>query len=378
LPNDPIPADLAALVIGDAPVPIWGMTSAERLRRSFGRIGVRDVRFGTGDAPPAGRPAILIRADFVFDQRLIEALARAPETALVAADGGAAVVAVHTADGRAALAGGETLVAPPGAARRSPTELAGSYNNKLRKREEPFLLPLTRENLPRIRDRTFSASYKGVTDFITKHVWPPPAKVVTGWCADRGITPNQVTLASLALVILSFWLFWRGEFGLGLVSAWIMTFLDTVDGKLARVTMTYSKAGDALDHGIDLVHPPFWWWAWIHGLGAAGMPLSHPGLAILIVVGGYVAQRVEEGAFIKLFGIEMHIWRPFDSWFRGITARRNPNLLILTVLTLVGRPDWGMILVAAWTAFCFLVHLAQIVQAAGAARRGPVRSWLQG
>ncbi|KAB0677254.1 CDP-alcohol phosphatidyltransferase family protein [Aureimonas leprariae] len=351
------------------------MTAAERLRRSFARLGLRDVAFGAGDAPPAGRPAILIRADHVFDQRLVEALAKSPETAL--ATSGGEIVAVHTADAAAALAGEGRLVVPPGCAVKTPVELAGSYNNKLRKREEPFLLPLTRENLAAIRDRTFGASYKGVTDFITKHVWPPPAKLVTGWCASAGITPNQVTLLSLALVILSFWLFWHGYFGLGLLSAWMMTFLDTVDGKLARVTMTFSKAGDALDHGIDLVHPPFWWWAWIVGLPAVGLPLAHPGLVTAVVVGGYVAQRIEEGVFIKAFGIEMHIWRPFDSWFRGITARRNPNLLILTVLTLVGRPDWGMLLVAAWTALCFLVHLAQIVQAASATRQGPIRSWLQ-
>ena len=44
--------------------------------------------------------------------------------------------------------------------------------------------------------------------------------------------------------------------------------LDTVDGKLARCTITSSKIGEAIDHGIDLVHPPFWWWAWGVGLHA--------------------------------------------------------------------------------------------------------------
>jgi hypothetical protein len=377
LPKAPHPADpsaLAVCVLGDAPVPIWGMTAAERLRRSFARIGVRDVRFGTGDLPEDGTGAILIRGDLAFDQRLIEALVRAPETALLAPDG--APAAIHTRRAQVALGPAGGLIAPPDAVAKTPVELAGSYNNKLRKREEPFLMALTPENLPAIRDRTFQASYKGVTDFITKHVWPPPAKLVTGWCAEAGITPNQVTLASLAFVLLAFWLFWTGQFALGLVCAWIMTFLDTVDGKLARVTMTFSKGGDVLDHGIDLVHPPFWWWAWIVGLEAAALPLGSPGLVTAITVGGYVAQRLEEGAFIKLFGIEMHIWRPFDSWFRGVTARRNPNLLILTVFTLFGRPDFGIILVAWWTALCFLVHLAQIVQAGLAARHGPIRSWL--
>src|SRR3546814_2416912 len=48
-----------------------------------------------------------------------------------------------------------------------------------------------------------------------------------------------------------------GGFWTGLAAAWIMTFLDTVDGKLARVTLASSRWGNAYDHGIDLIHPPF-------------------------------------------------------------------------------------------------------------------------
>ena len=59
-----------------------------------------------------------------------------------------------------------------------------------------------------------------------------------------------------------------------------MTFLDTVDGKLARVTLRSSPFGNVYDHSIDLIHPPFWWWAWIVGLPAAGFTLAKPGLVL--------------------------------------------------------------------------------------------------
>jgi phosphatidylglycerophosphate synthase len=49
--------------------------------------------------------------------------------------------------------------------------------------------------------------------------------------------------------------FWHIH-GLGLVLGRLMTFLDTVDGKLARVTVTSSRFGDVLDHGLDIIHPP--------------------------------------------------------------------------------------------------------------------------
>ena len=61
------------------------------------------------------------------------------------------------------------------------------------------------------------------------------------------------------------------------------------------------------------------------------------------IVGGYVAQRLIEGIFMRRFGkMHIHVWRPIDSKFRLITARRNPNMVILVVALLFGRPDVGI------------------------------------
>ncbi len=154
-----------------------------------------------------------------------------------------------------------------------------------------------------------------------------------------------------------------------------MTFLDTVDGKLARVTLTSSAWGNLFDHGSDLIHPPFWWAAWVVGLQAAGQPLAHPEPILWVIIGGYVVQRLVEGVFIRVFKMHIHMWRPFDSFFRLITARRNPNLVILTAACLVNQPDLGIIAVAVWTALSLVVHFAQLAQAA-MAPRGALVSWL--
>src|SRR3546814_17202377 len=92
---------------------------------------------------------------------------------------------------------------------------------------------------------------------------------------------------------------------------------------------------------------------------------------------GYVAQRLIEGAFIVRFGMHIHVWRRFDSRFRLVTARRNPNMVILVAFLIAGRPDWGLTAVAAWTLASLLVHLAQLLQAIAEKARGrPVTSWL--
>jgi phosphatidylglycerophosphate synthase len=224
----------------------------------------------------------------------------------------------------------------------------------------------------------FMGTYKGATDLITKHVWPRPAFLATRWLAARGITPNMVTFLAAVLVFLAFWLFLEGRFGLGLAAAWLMTFLDTVDGKLARTTLTSSKWGDVFDHGLDLVHPPFWYVAWGLGLAHAGHALDDQTFSMVIaaILGGYVLQRVMEGIAIKWLGLEIHIWRKVDTVFRQITARRNPNLLILTAFTLAGRPDWGLLAVAWWTVICLALHGLQLAQALMAKRRAPLESWM--
>ena len=365
----------AAIVVGLAEGRIWGMSSAERLQRIFRRLGLQE----NGATASATQAVLAVDARWVFDEALIRALAQQPNVILVDDDG--VPTAIHgqgevMAVALERLAAGEDIAAvAPDYPRLTALEVGSTYNSELRKKEPPILRRLTTANVREVEKRLFQGSYKGVTDLVTKYVWPAPARVVTRWCALAGVTPNQVTFASFLLVLAAFALFWTGHFGWGLVAAWGMTFLDTVDGKLARVTLTSSKMGNVFDHGIDLIHPPFWWWAWLVGVQAGPHPLGHAELILAVIVGGYVVQRMLEGVFLGLFKVEMHAWRPFDSFFRLITARRNPNLIMLTGASLVGRPDIGLLLVAIWTALSLLVHLVQVLQGL-ITPRGQVTSWL--
>jgi phosphatidylglycerophosphate synthase len=364
-----------AMTVGASQVRVWGMTSQARLARTFQRLGLASTDLASLPGDAAG--VVLVHAGWIYDEAVIRALAERPDVALVDAAG--RPVAAHVPAAQATAAAERLLAgkALPGVAALTAIELSGAYNHALRKREPPILEPLTADNVRAVEKRLFQGSYKGVTDLVTKYVWPTPARIVTRWCALAGITPNQVTMASLALVFVAMYLFWTGHFGWGLAAAWVMTFLDTVDGKLARVTLNSSPFGNIFDHGIDLVHPPFWWWAWIVGVQAGPHPLADADLVAWVVLGGYVAQRALEGVFMYAFKMHVHAWRPFDSFFRLITARRNPNLLLLTGACLFGRPDVGMLLVAAWTAISLVVHVVQILQAA-MTPRGTMVSWLAG
>jgi phosphatidylglycerophosphate synthase len=372
-----------ACILGGASPQVWCDSAAGRLRRGLSRIGITD--FIGEDALAETREAVLLlRGDAVIDGPLLQALPTAPGAVLLSNGAAAGVpLAAHAPAGLAEAAAGVWKGGPAGALRDGlrATDAAGlgaAYWEALRKREEPYALQVVPARQKAIEWRMFMGTYKGATDLVTKDLWPRPAFHATKLCARLGITPNQVTALSFVLVIAAFWWFWQGAWLPGLLAAWGMTFLDTVDGKLARITLQSSKWGNVFDHGIDLVHPPFWYWAWAVGLqaGPHAVPAAELVVLLAVIIAGYVLQRVIEGIAIWRLGLEIHVWRRIDTWFRLITARRNPNLVLLTVFTAAGRPDLGLTAVAAWTALCLLLHVLQLLQGLLAARGGKLKSWL--
>ncbi|HWW58206.1 MAG TPA: CDP-alcohol phosphatidyltransferase family protein [Sphingopyxis sp.] len=354
-------ADTTALrLIGGNVTPIWGMSNAERVQRLAAKLDV------------SGRiaPDHVLNANlaFAFDPSLVGEAIKRPGVALTIS--GELVLGVLPAEtDPARLDGVEQL----------PLEGRSFYNEQLRKLETPFAERLTPESARGIERKSYFGAYKGVTDALTKYLWPELALWLTRIAARIGMTPNMVTAIGAALCVYATYLFAYGHYWTGMLAGFTFMVLDTVDGKLARCTITSSKWGNVADHGVDLIHPPFWWYFWGVGLGTWGLALENQTflLVMITVVAGYILQRVIEGLFIKDFGMDIHVWRKFDSQFRLITARRNPNFAILFFATLAGRPDVGLILLAWWTAISLVVHAVRLVQAYAVKRSGkPIVSWM--
>ena len=59
-----------------------------------------------------------------------------------------------------------------------------------------------------------------------------------------------------------------------------------------------------------------------------------------------------------------------------MTARRNPNLILLTLGTVAGWPDLGFRAVAAWTVASLAFHTVRLGQAGVERLRGrSIRTW---
>jgi len=374
----------------DAGARVFGLDAVERLRRTLVDAGVQDVDvLSPRDRVPSGTPGscVVVRGDHFYDERLVRALLEDGEDLLLAERPPPA----GRADWVAARVSGPRLPAAvdllrraesEGAAERptdvqsaTPVDLVPRYDPVLRKQHPPFLFPARRHAVREAENRMFAAAYKGLTDLVTKWVWPLPAREVTRLLARRGVSPNAVTSVSWMLAVVTTVLFASGSFASGLACGWLLTFLDTVDGKLARCTLRSSRFGHLFDHSLDLLHPPVWWVAFGLGLGSAAFAVEW---ATALIVGSYVLGRLLEGVFLLVFRMEIFLWRPFDGFFRIVIARRNPNLLLLSLGVAAGAPGTAFWAVAVWGLVSNAVHAVRLAQALARRRRGaPVEAWYE-
>ncbi|KMO99183.1 DUF5941 domain-containing protein [Streptomyces roseus] len=102
-----------------------------------------------------------------------------------------------------------------------------------------------------VRLRTAVKSRDG---FFTTFFISPYSRYIARWCARRGLTPNQVTTASLITALIAAGCAATGERG-GYVAAGVLLLvsfvLDCTDGQLARYSLQYSTMGAWLDATFD-------------------------------------------------------------------------------------------------------------------------------
>src|SRR5690606_37629235 len=121
-------------------------------------------------------------------------------------------------------------------------------------------------------------------------------------------------------------------------------------------TLTDSAIGNTLAHGLDQVHPPFWYFAWAWGLGAqaaAGDPLFAWAVAF---VAFYVIDRLVLKVVKRRLGHALHSSTRLDVLARSVIARRNITMTIMALSLLAGVGTAGFIAAAAWQGLTVAWH----------------------
>ncbi len=237
------------------------------------------------------------------------------------------------------------------------------------RRSLPFWLRPVRDQAERraIERFMFKATYKGSTDFFTKYVYPPAVWALVRPLARLRVHPNTVTLVSIVLTFAAVPLFAMGWWVAGLLCAYGMSVLDSVDGKLARLTFTDSKLGNALDHGLDIVHPPLWYLGWAFGLSGLGIL---PPLAVamaeplvqgaLLLIAFYVIDRLVLMVYKLRFGRGLHAHAAIDGLVRTFISRRNINLPLFTLGLILGVAKPVFWLIVVWQIATVVWHAGRV------------------
>jgi phosphatidylglycerophosphate synthase len=237
---------------------------------------------------------------------------------------------------------------------RSLQELTQSqFNGFIRKlrRTVPFYMfrVLDQAKAAQIQRFMFWSNYKGSTDLFTRYVYPPLVWLMVRPLARARIHPNLVTLVSIALTFGAVPFFANGNWIVGFLMAYGMSVLDSVDGKLARLTFTDSRLGNFLDHGLDMVHPPIWYVAWAYGLGLSEQGWSSPlGWATIAILVFYVLDRLILKIYPRFFQRGFHTHSKLDATVRSFIARRNINLPVFLLGCIFGLAREAFFLIAAW------------------------------
>jgi len=164
--------------------------------------------------------------------------------------------------------------------------------------------------------------------------------------ADRGITPNMLTLCGLAIGIFAGIVLALGFFFAGGVLILLTGLVDMLDGAVARngrATTTFGATFDSIsDRYVDCIV--------LLGLGVAGVNWLYVGAALMgSLLVSYVRAKAEGMGIPCTVGI----------------AERSERLLILAIGLLVGFVEPAVLLVAILAQFTALWRIGLLLQRAG-------------
>lgn len=364
----PVPDALPAALVEALPLR-WcrsGGAPSASLRRTLEEAG--------------GGPVVALSADTVIDTRVVRHLCAANGTlAFRSGEGGEPAGALRLECDAAALDAAQLEsfsvlrladeLVERGTAKELPPGEFDAYLPMLRRSLEPYAFRVAdRAARDRVERFLFWSNYKGSTDFLTRYVYPRCVWLMVRPLARHRVHPNWVTGVSWAATLASLPLFAMGSWVQGLSMAYLMSVLDSVDGKLARLTYKSSKFGELFDHGLDLIHPPLWYLAWGYALGG-GDTSSSAFQWSLWMFGIYAADRVIPAIFQRRTGRSIHGYKPLDARMRTFISRRNVNLAAFTLALAL---DWAIpglraalftfYAIVIWQGLCLIWHAARLAQ----------------
>ena len=235
-------------------------------------------------------------------------------------------------------------------------------------------------HLHRIRnDDDAEQGWQILLDYIQRRTQELPARyfdpffenLIVRRLAPSAITANQVTLATTLLGFLVAAFYATGWLRLGVLLAIFVEVLDGVDGKLARITRTTSKAGE-YEHILDFFYENSWWLALGFFLSKNGSKFAWH--AALLMVAFDLADNIVYSVADVKWHRSVDNATPFLSWFRLIGGRRNIYTWLFLPGFFLGIPAISFYSAIAWAGVTAAIHAAWCINEAIRLSASPVPS----
>lgn len=292
---------------------------------------------------------IAVAADFLIDQRLLAWLATQTEDVMVTSrEGGRAEPAARLS--RKAL---EAAAPQPTDLKRVAVSSLPSYWEEMHGEVPLHFHQVTDEDGAK-------AGWKILLDHVQRRTLELPAQyfdptfenLLIRRLAGTRVTANQVTLLTTLVGFVVTILYYAGWLRVGVLVAIFVEVLDGVDGKLARITRTTSRAGE-YEHILDFFYENSWYLA----LGlhfSRGNP--HALKAALLMILFDLADNVAYALMDVRWGLSLDNASPFLARLRLIAGRRNIYTWLFLAGFFLGFPIYAFFAAVVWAGITAAIH----------------------
>ena len=205
----------------------------------------------------------------------------------------------------------------------------------------------------------YANSFKGTMEFVAVYGYRIPVRELTRLTAKTPITPNVVTAAAQicsfgAIPFLAYGWLWTGL----LLAAGFIIF-DSLDGKLARMTIRLSKAADKFDHLTSAPTRMGWYFAmgWYLSNGNLSSEIMPFALAYAAMP---VIDKLTGAIFNAKFGRSPLDYTPLDGKVHLFTVRKN-DIFLMLIAMIFGFIQTAYIAAACWAVLTWIWHLYRLV-----------------
>ncbi len=234
-----------------------------------------------------------------------------------------------------------------------------TYVRFLRRSVVPvFRKVFSEDNLRHIENDLYERTFKGAMEFIATYGYKYPVREMTRWVAKTNITPNTITGAAVFCSFAAIPLLWIGMVIPGLLLAASFIVLDSLDGKLARLTFRLSHVADRVDHLTSLPTRM----GWYSGLGwtlSGGQLSSLEGIGGLLLTVLPLLDKLNLNYCNHRLGRSLLDFRELDRRVHLFTVRRN-DIFMLLVGSFAGLLPYAYGIAVIWMCLTWLWHSVRL------------------